>query len=87
MAVKAAGIQLTGCQKSLHAVPRLEWWIRPHHPQPWASRREHVAVAIGDSQASILATLDDPEKQLALTLRNGRPDFGSPSPRCKAGGS
>jgi sedoheptulokinase len=30
-----------------------------------------VAVAIGDNQASILATLNDPEKQLALTLGTG----------------
>ena len=30
-----------------------------------------VAVAIGDNQASILATLDEPEKQLALTLGTG----------------
>lgn len=30
-----------------------------------------VSVAVGDNQASILASLDDPEKQLALTLGTG----------------
>jgi len=30
-----------------------------------------VAVAIGDNQASLLATLDDPERELALTLGTG----------------
>ncbi len=39
-----------------------EWGLPAHIP---------VAVAIGDNQASLLATLDDPEHELALTLGTG----------------
>jgi sedoheptulokinase len=35
------------------------------------TRHAAVTVALGDNQASILASLDDPERQLALTLGTG----------------
>jgi len=70
-AVKAAGVPVGWLPEILPCGARAGMLDEATSSDLGLPRGIPVAVAIGDNQASILATLDEPERQLALTLGTG----------------